>query len=115
MVETGGLAEASMELQLLTVSDPVARSHMIRHVVALRKLLTGAVSDEEVPGLMIATTFGVTETAEAHHRVAAPNPKQFKPGYRRASDRMASLAESASIRAVAQKVIVYAGFDDLPR
>ena len=191
MVEPGGLPEASMELQMLTVSDPAARSHMMRHVVSLRKLLTGAVSDEEVPGLMIATTFGVTDAAEARHlgstdadgiarvviafevddakgrphgyglflkengrtrfyhyaspwiqvggtrallsasngvdangffayrggglvRVATPDPKHFKSGYRRASDRIASLADSDAIRAITKTIYVFASFDDAP-
>lgn len=61
---------ASLELQMLTVSDPAARSHMMRHVIALRKLLTGRMSDRDVPGLMIGTTFGVSDGAEAAYTVS---------------------------------------------
>lgn len=54
----------SLELQMLTLSDPAARANMLRHIAAVRLLFTDDIADAEHHGLLIGSGFGISDDAE---------------------------------------------------
>lgn len=66
MADDNEIRAADVALQALSASDPAAQASMMRHIVALRLMVTGHLRDADVARVAFGACFGVTVDAEAH-------------------------------------------------